>query len=72
MYKLMYQNFKCNKLLKNLIGQNNQNLRIVGSETTTITYVFGVNISMNAAKLVFLTSILENWAASLLNNKLEI
>lgn len=33
-------------------------LRIVGSDMMTITYVFEVNISMKAAKLVFLTSML--------------
>lgn len=33
-------------------------LRIVGSDMMTITYVFEVNISIKAAKLLFLTSML--------------
>jgi len=42
------------------------NLRIEGSDITTITYVFDVKMSMKAAKLEFLTSMLWKEAASLL------
>lgn len=42
------------------------NLRIEGSDITTITYVFEVKMSIKAAKLEFLTSMLWKEAASLL------
>ena len=40
--------------------------RMSGSDMMTITYVFGVKMSMKEAKHEFLTSILWNWAWSLL------
>lgn len=42
------------------------NLRMEGSDMTTITYVFDVKMSMKAAKLEFLTSMLWKEAANLL------
>lgn len=45
------------------------NLRIEGSDITTITYVFEVKMSIKAAKLEFLTSMLWKEAASLLQRE---
>ena len=44
---------------------------IDGSDITTITYVFDVKMSMKAAKLEFLTSMLWKEAASLLWERRE-
>ena len=43
-----------------------EDLRIVESEVTTMTYVLDVKTSMKAAKLELRTSMLWNWAANLL------
>ena len=47
------------------------NLRIVGSEITTITLVLGVSMSIKATKFEFLTVILRNCAVNLLQLSLN-